>query len=273
VEATPSPLVQASSLEFIATVSLRGIAPAHAVIEELTATECRFRTVVHFDVGAPVDLAIDLPAAPRKAVARGTVLSRKSSSPRFLYSIRLDRMPTDDARDLARTIEDEIRSRSEEAARSAIAAIPTTERLVRNTVRVTTDFPMLYRTPKSDLKMAHAADVSANGLLMMCTDALNDGEPLELRFTLPSDVLAIYPEETVTLDVRTAAVRSSDSDARRPFKEMVAGARIISQHPKGSGLYAYGVNFTSIGESELEEIARFTEAIERASRAAPASKL
>ena len=98
---------------------------------------------------------------------------------------------------------------------------------------------------------------------MTCTEALVEGEPVELRFTLPSDVLSAYPEETVTLDVRKGTVKPLRNDPHRRFEEMIVGARVVSHRPLGNGTYAYGLAFTCIDGFQREEIARYTHAVQR----------
>jgi c-di-GMP-binding flagellar brake protein YcgR len=128
---------------------------------------------------------------------------------------------------------------------------------------VLAQFQMLYRTAKEDFRPAKAGNVSSGGLLMTCAEALVEGMPVELRFTLPSDVLKVYPEETLAIDVRNATVKSSHSDPRRSFEEMVVGARVVTHQPVGNGTYRYGLAFTSIDGYQQEEIHRYTHAAQR----------
>ncbi|HZZ01045.1 MAG TPA: PilZ domain-containing protein [Candidatus Baltobacteraceae bacterium] len=234
------------------------------MIEHLSPTECRFRTVVLFEYGEVVEFPFAA-ASGQKAVARGTVVARAQSGPRFIYRVRLDKMSTQEVDELARTMsanyQRQAQMRSNEAA---IRSLPTTERLTRSTVRVVTQFPIIYRTPKEDYRHAKAGDVSAGGLLMICGEALVEGEPVELKFTLPSDVLAAYPEETALLDVRTGTATPMRADQRRGFTEMIIGARVVNHRPLGNRTYAYGLAFTCIDGFQHEEIARYTHAVQRA---------
>ena len=260
----PEPPKAPRSLEFPTTVSTRGIAPANCVIEHLTAAECRFRTVVLFEYGDVVEFPFSA-AGGQRAIARGTVVARTQSGPRFIYRVRLDKMSPQEVDELARTMnanyQRQAQARSNEAA---IRKLPTTERLTRTTVRVVTQFAIIYRTPKEEYRQARAGDVSAGGLLMICNEALVEGEPVELKFTLPSDVLETYPEETVALDVRKGTATSLRNDQRRPFQEMIVGARVVNHRPLGNRTYAYGLAFTCIDGFQHEEIARYTHALQRA---------
>jgi hypothetical protein len=230
----------------------------------LTSAECRFRTVVLFEFGEVVEFPFSASSGQR-AVARGTVVARGQSGPRFIYRVRLDKMTPKEVDDLARTMnanyQRQAQARQNEAA---IRNLPTTERLTRSTVRVVTQFPIIYRTPKEDYRQARAGDVSAGGMLMICSEALVEGEPVELKFTLPCEVLAAYPEETMVLDVRKGTATPLRQDQRRPFQEMVIGARVVNHRPLGNKTYAYGLAFTCIDGFQQEELARYTHAVQRA---------
>jgi hypothetical protein len=260
----PQAVKTVASLEFATTVSARGIAPANAVIERLTASECRFRTVVFFEHGE----VIEVPFTTRQHVrvlARGTVVSRTQNGPRFVYTLRLDRMSGGEVDELARTMAESYRrqalSRSHE---EAVRKLPTTERLSRTSVRVVTEFPVVYRTPKEAYRDARAGDVSSGGMLLVCKEALVEGEPLELRFTLPSDALKALPEETAVIDGRRGTATPVRDDLRRPFEEMTVGARVVSHRPLGNHTFAYGLAFTCLDGFMREELARYTHAVGRA---------
>ncbi|MBV8155514.1 MAG: hypothetical protein JOY98_13910, partial [Candidatus Eremiobacteraeota bacterium] len=243
------------SLEFPTTVSTRGIAPANCVVEHLTAAECRFRTVVLFEHGEVVEFPFTSISGER-VTARGTVVGRSASGARFTYRVRLDRMSAQEVDNLARTMSENYRRQAQARNNEdAIANLPTTERLTRSTVRVVSQFPIVYRTPKEDFRPARAGDVSAGGMLMICSEALVEGEPVELRFTLPSEILAVYPEETLALDLKKGVAKSLRPDQRRPFEEMVVGARVVNHRPLGNKTYAYGLAFTCIDGFQHEELA------------------
>lgn len=255
------PVRSPESLEFATTVSARGIAPANAVIELLNTAECRFRTVVFFDHGDGVEF--DLAIQGVGAKVRGSVISRVANGPRFVYRVRLDRMSAKEIDQLAHVVM-EIQRKLAKAHHQAIAKIPTTERLTRENVRVLSRFSIVYRTPRSDYRPAKAGNVSAGGLLMMCGEALVQGEPVEVRFTLPSDVLKALPEETAVLDLNKATLTPMRSDQRRPFEEMTLGARVVMCQPAEDGGYRYGLAFTCINDYQREELARYTHAVQRA---------
>src|SRR5690348_16617016 len=77
---------------FQTQVKTRGVAPANAVVERITATECVLRCVLLFDVNAPVEFEAHLPDRPPFAV-KGTIRSRVLVPPRFEYTIALQPQP------------------------------------------------------------------------------------------------------------------------------------------------------------------------------------
>ncbi|HTU81642.1 MAG TPA: PilZ domain-containing protein [Candidatus Acidoferrales bacterium] len=259
--ATAEPASAPASLEFPVSVSARGIAPASAVLEHLTANECRFRTVVFFDPGDGVEFAYATSSG--QIFVRGSVVARTTSGPRFLYRMRLDRMSSKELDALARAVNENHRRAASRNFAQSLNAVPTTDRLTRASVRVVTQFPLVYRTPKDGFRNAKAGNVSSGGLLMSCADVLVEGLPVELRFTLPSDVLRVFPEETAVLDLRNARIDYSPTDPRRPFEEMVVGARVVTGREAGGGGYRYGLAFTAIDGYQQEEIARYTHAVQR----------
>ncbi len=250
------------SLEYPTTVSTRGAKPANAVIESITAHECRLRTVVFFDRHEVVEFDFEADGHPG-IHACGRVLERVSKGPRFVYRVRLDRMPAAESDALARAVASTHRSQARERShRRSLAQLPTTEALARSSQRVAADFAVQYRTARERFKAGKAGDVSNGGLSMTCGDALLPGEPLELCFSLPSDVLDVHPEETAVLDLRSRSVARTRSDLRRAFQPLTVRARVVSHRPLGDGAYAYGIAFVDLDAHAREELARYAQAVE-----------
>jgi PilZ domain len=99
----------------------------------------------------------------------------------------------------------------------------------------------------SQFKPAKAEDVSADGLSMICAELLHDGDLLEVRFTLPSKILAIYPDAA--------------KERRRPFEEMFVPARIVRVRVLGPGKFMYGISLIGIDSYQREELARYVSAV------------
>jgi hypothetical protein len=257
-----APSTAAASLEFPTTVSAKGLAPAQAIIEHLTVSEARLRSVLLFDHNSTLEFSFGLSGRPT-VIARGRVVSRTQKGPRFLYRVVLDRMSASEADELARTVnEAHRRAALSRSLERSIRNIPTTDGLTRRSVRVSSEFELQFRTPKeASSKPARCCDISAGGMMIVTREILVDGMAVEVRFTLPNDVLVAYPEETVALDLRNRQVmRSVRSDMRRSFGEMVVLARVASHKILPTGEYGYGLAFHNLDGYTTEEIARYTHA-------------
>jgi PilZ domain-containing protein len=213
---------------FQTQVKIRGVAPANAIVERITPTECVMRCVLLFDVNAPVEFEAHLPDQPPFAV-RGRIRSRVPVPPRFEYTIALQPQEAPPA--------PEIR----------------TEEIGRRHQRFEAEFSLQYRTSKEGFRKAKGRNVSTGGLLMTCTESLVEGMFLELHFVLPSEVLAVYSFKPWW----------RRSKLRQPFEDIVVQARVIHQRSVGSGLYAYGVNFVGLSRHDRDQIARFVDAVGR----------
>lgn len=98
---------------------------------------------------------------------------------------------------------------------------------------------------------------------MVAHERLERNTRLDLRFTLPSAVLAVYPEETAMLDTRRAMlVRGPRPDPQRPFEEMTVVARVATVGENVRGIYASGLEFEAIEGRAREEIARYVHAVQ-----------
>jgi c-di-GMP-binding flagellar brake protein YcgR len=126
-------------------------------------------------------------------------------------------------------------------------------------------FPIRYRAPHKVTENAEAYDVSTGGLRLLTPEKIELGTPLELRFTLPSNYLYVFPpaeERTEISPFGPRKVRVPDN--RRPFDAMSLRGRIVSRFQAVRGREVYGVQFTDIDGYQREEIARFTHAIQLA---------
>src|SRR5215469_4477297 len=97
----PNPSASTASLEMPTTIVARGIAPVKAVIESITATQCRLRAVVLLDRSEVFEFVVNLPGQ-KPVTARGRVMSCLSKPPRFVYTISLDVMAERHVDELAR---------------------------------------------------------------------------------------------------------------------------------------------------------------------------
>lgn len=213
---------------FQTQVKTRGVAPANAIVERITPTECVMRCVLLFDVNAPVEFEAHLPNRPPFSV-KGHIRSRVSVPPRFEYTIALQPQAVPPNPELR------------------------PEELGRKHQRFDAEFSLQYRTAKEGYRRAKGRNVSTGGLLMTCKEALVAGMFLELHFVLPSEVLAVY-------SFKKPAERTK---LREPFDDIVVQARVVHHRPLGPEQYAYGVNFVGLDKRDREQITRFVHASAR----------
>ena len=228
--ARPEHVENPSNMGFQTQVKIRGVAPANAIVEQITPTECVMRCVLLFDVNAPVEFEAHLPDRPPFSV-QGRIQSRTSVPPRFEYRIALQPQPQPAA---------------------PVAAIRA-EDLGRKHQRYDAEFWLQYRTSKEGFRAAKGRNVSTGGLMMTCKESLVEGQFLELHFVLPSDVLAVYRFKKP----------SERSKLSKPFDDMVVQARVVHYRPLGTGLCAYGLSFVGLERRDRDQITRFVDALAR----------
>ncbi len=253
-------------LDHETTVHSRNVSGASAIVEHITSSQCRLRTVALLVRNDIVEFEFGIPGRP-PARAIGRVISRVPAGQRFSYIVMLDQMSAAQTDALARSISDVYRryalSRSLERH---VANLPSTDR-ARSDVRVVSQIAVQYRADKGELLPGKAGDISGGGLSLTCPSSLLVGMFVELRFTLPSDVLRVYPEETIAFDLHTASFKGTGrADLRRPFELMALRARVISRNAVKSGVQNYGLSFYGIDGFTREEIARYVHAVQLGKR-------
>jgi len=103
--------------------------------------------------------------------------------------------------------------------------------------------------------------VSTGGLRLLCNEELMNNATIELRFTLPSEVLDVFPPSEKRTEISPFGERTVRMpDKRRPFAPMILRARVIARLPRSQGRIVYGVEFLEIDGFQREEIARFVHA-------------
>jgi len=262
----PEPPLAGNVLEHETLVNSRNVTGASAIVEYITASQCRLRTVALLARNDTVEFEFGIPGRPQ-AKAIGRVLSRvPAAGQRFSYIVMLDQMSAAQTDALARSISEVYRryalSRSLE---KHVADLPATDR-PRSGLRVVSQIVVQYRADKGDLLQGRAGDISTSGLSLTCESALVTGMFVELRFTLPSDVLKTFPEETLAFDPRKAAAGSGRADLRRPFEPMAIRARVLNRNATASGVVSYGLAFFAIDGFTREEIARYVHAVQLSKR-------
>ncbi len=263
----PSARSHAHSMEMPVVMSVRRLpAPVYATLMEITAAVAKIRSLVLMERGT--ELEFDLGTSSGTTVTvRGRVDQRRNAptGARFEYHVRLDLMSEAQTDALARQIRElEIRAGAARSMQTAIDALPTTDSNRRGSFRALTTFDIQFRRDAYvTFSEGKVADLSATGIRMTCVDSLPIGTLLEIRFTLPSSVLDVYPEETLAIDTTGGVPRRvGRPDMRRPFEEMILRARVVTRFQPVRDREVYGIAFLEIDGYQREEIARFTHALQ-----------
>jgi len=159
----------------------------------------------------------------------------------------------------------ELRAASVRSMQASIDALPATDGNRRGSYRALTSFAVRYRREGAvDFTEARVVDLSSSGIRMNCREIMPVGTMVDLRLTLPSSVLDVYPEETVAIDLSDAPRRMGRPDMRRPFAELSLRARVVTRFAPARDREVYGIAFLEIDGYQREEIARFTHALQLA---------
>ncbi|HTX58158.1 MAG TPA: PilZ domain-containing protein [Verrucomicrobiae bacterium] len=253
------------SIELPVAVSVRGLpAPVYGTLMNISESGCRVRSLILLDRDRIVEFTLHRPGRAEIAL-RGRVVTRVTphSDAGYEYGVSFEELdaPAQDA--LAREIV-EMQRRAAAAraeAREAEAAAGGEGNQRRTAVRTVAMFPVRYRPTNRSANVGEASDVSAGGLRLLCGDALPVGSEIELRFTLPNDVLSVYPKAEDRVEISPFGQRRVHiPDNRRPFEEMTVRGRVLARLEPAHGRECYGVGFTDIDGYQREEIARFAHA-------------
>lgn len=259
----------AHSLEMPVVMSVRRLpAPVYGTLMEITAHGAKIRSLVLMERGTEVEFDLGIGSGTPLTIG-GRIEARRNapSGARFEYHLVFSNMAESQVDMLARHVRElEVRAAAARSIQKAIDAMPTTDRERRGSYRALTAFPVYFRN--NDLKDAdwsegRVGDISSTGIRMNCGQLIPIGTLMDLRLTLPSSVLGVYPEETVALDVSKGAPRRvGRADMRRPFEEMAVRGRVVTRFQPVRDREVYGVAFLEIDGYMREEIARFTHAVQ-----------
>lgn len=262
----PATRTYAHSLEVPVVMSVRRLpAPVYGTLMQITATGCTLRSLVLMERGA--ELEFDLASSgSARVVARGRVLGRRSAAQgaRFEYDVQFE-MHDASLDALARYVRELERRAAIARSETTLAALPTTDQR-RNSYRALASIAAVYRLENDVPQEGRIGDISCGGVRLITNAVLTIGAPIDLRFTLPSSVLEVYPEETAVIDMSGETPRRvGRPDQRRPFDEMNLRGRVVTRFARTrDGRELFGVSFVEIDGYQREEIARFTHAVQRA---------
>jgi len=258
------------SIELPVAVEVEGLpAPVYGMLINISETGCRLRSLILIDRERDVRFELKRPGS-KAILLRGWIVQRSSPPTGGGYEYGVTFKLSDREREtLIREIQE--MQRREAAARADSRTAPiappstATGKQRRTSVRTFIGFPVKYRITGGSSIIAEANDVSAGGLRLICQEKLETGVMVELRFTLPNNVLWVYPaaeERTEITPFGPRRIRIPDN--RRPFEEMLVQGRVVTHFAPTRDHEVYGVQFTDIDGYQREQIARFTHAVQLA---------
>ena len=165
--------------------NVTGGSPVMAMIENLSGTECRMRSVNVFAIGAHIAFELAVHGAPTLAL-QGTIASIKQNGPRFSYVVSLHGTPAQ--ADAIRQTVELARSR----AGRQTADVKTDNGLTRASVRIPVDFELQYTRPGGTSRTARALNISAGGIYMNVADDIPVGTALQLDVPLGSERVRVH---------------------------------------------------------------------------------
>lgn len=257
----------AYSLELPVVMSVRRLpAPVYGTLMEITAHGARLRSLVLMERGTDVEFDVNIGSAALTILGRVEFRRNAMAGARFEYQLSFDAMPESQIDVLAKAVRElEVRAAASRSIQRQIDVLPTTDNNRRTSYRALSAFPMAFRRDGGDdWAEAKVGDISATGIRMTCEELVAIGSMIEVKITLPSSVLDVYPEETATIDMSQGTPRrvGGRADMRRPFTEMTLRARVVTRFQPVRDREAYGVAFIEIDGYQREEIARFTHAVQ-----------
>jgi len=261
-----TPRITAVSLEMPVVMSVRRLpAPVYGTLMDINAQGARVRSLVLMERGTEVEFDLSL-AGSAPITISGRVEGRRNaaSGARFEYQFSFDSMAEAQIDALVRAVRElERRAAASRSIQKSLDDLPTTDRNRRGSYRALTAFAARFRREGDKWSEGRVGDISATGVRMNCEELIAIGTMLDLRVTLPSSVLDIYPEETAVIDTTQAAPRRiGRADMRRPFEEMALRGRVVTRFQPVRERECYGVAFIEIDGYQREEIARYTHAVQ-----------
>ncbi len=243
-------------------------APVYGTLVNISETGCRMRSLILIDRDREVSFELKRPGH-RAMQLRGRVVARSTppSGGGYEYGVTFNRMTNTERTRLNQDIQEMQRREAAARANSRQPAKPAVQagKQRRGSVRTMVGFRVRYRIESKPALEAEANDVSTGGLRLICGEKLDLGMAVELRFTLPSTMLWVYPSAQDRTEISPFGPRQLRiPDNRRPFEEMLVHGRIVSRFAPTRGREVYGVQFTDIDGYQREEIARFTHAVQLA---------
>lgn len=256
------------SIELPIAIEVSGLpAPVYGTLINISESGCRLRSLILIDRDRDVNFELRRPGH-RSLSLRGRIVARTHppAGGGYEYGVTF-RLSNSEREALIKEIQEMQRREAAARANTRQGAKPAagSAKQRRGSVRTLVGFPVKYRAGNRASVEAEANDVSTGGLRLICGEKLDIGMNVEVRFTLPSSALWVYPHPQERTEITPFGPRNIRiPDNRRPFEEMVIHGRVVSRFAPTRGRDVYGVQFTDIDGYQREEIARFTHAVQLA---------
>lgn len=130
----------------------------------------------------------------------------------------------------------------------------------RQSYRASVEFPVVYVVQGRDgSRTAVANDLSAGGLRLIGDEDLPNESVVELRFTLPNELIqSVHVEKEVFTTTPRGKTKKKVMVPPDPFRQMSVHAKsVIAFLNVRRRKFAHGVQFVDIDERTQEEIQRF----------------
>ena len=130
----------------------------------------------------------------------------------------------------------------------------------RQSYRASFEFAVVYGIEgRSGSRTAIATELSAGGLRLIGDEDLPDETILDLRFTLPNDLVrGVHVEKETFETTPRGKVKKKIMVPPDPFKEMAVRAKVlVAYFYVRRRKFAHGVQFVDVAERTQEEIQRF----------------
>jgi c-di-GMP-binding flagellar brake protein YcgR len=130
----------------------------------------------------------------------------------------------------------------------------------RQSYRASFEFPVVYAAAgRAGARTALANDLSAGGLRLIGDEDFLDESMLELRFTLPNELVKdVHVEKEIVQTTPRGKTKKKIMVPPEPFHEMTVRAKVvIAFFNLRRRKFAHGVQFVEIDERTQEEIQRF----------------
>jgi hypothetical protein len=130
----------------------------------------------------------------------------------------------------------------------------------RQSYRALVEFPVVYSVVgREGARVAIASDLSAGGLRLIGDEDFIEEMPIELRFTLPNELIhSVHVEKEVAVTSGRGRQTKKIMVPPEPFAEMTVRAKVVIYYfNMRRRKFAHGVIFVDVAERTQEEIQRF----------------